>query len=242
MRRPGGNACPGVTRARDDCGRVSRCGGRACALAAGCVQEMADQPRYDPLEPRASDNTGGTIEMPRAPVAGTVARGQLQADAGYVEGRAGGEFVVDVPERVLEKWPGEQLAQRGRERFNIFCSHCHGRVGGGAGGDERYLQLVGTVVRAGYPTPPTYHQPRLRAAPLGHFVNVIAKGLGRMPPHDYLVPPDDRWAIAAYIRALQVSQYAPTSQLEQPDMARLSDATETSGSNDSPSVDATGSP
>jgi hypothetical protein len=77
------------------------------------------------------------------------------------------------------------------------------------------------VVQRGYPAPPTYHQPRLREAPLGHFFDVITNGMGRMPAHGYMIPPEDRWAIAAYIRALQLSQHAARNALTPADLERL---------------------
>ncbi len=119
----------------------------------------------------------------------------------------------------------EQLLARGQQRYSIFCSHCHGQVGGGIGGSEEYEALVGMVVHRGFPSPPTYHQPRLRQAPIGHFFDVITNGFGRMPAHGYLVPPADRWAIAAYIRALQLSQNAPASDLPPAELEKLNGQT-----------------
>jgi hypothetical protein len=103
------------------------------------------------------------------------------------------------------------LLVRGRERFNIYCSHCHDRVGSG----------LGTVVRRGFPRPPSYHIDRLRAAPAGHFFDVITNGLGRMPEHGTMIPARDRWAIVGYIRALQFSQHAELSSLPAEDRRRV---------------------
>jgi len=114
-----------------------------------------------------------------------------------------------------------ELLTHGQNRFNVFCSHCHGEIGGGAGGADELRAEVGMVVKRGYPMPQTYHQPRLREAPVGHFFDVITNGLGRMPAHGYLIPPADRWAIVVYIRALQISQNAPRDELFPVDVQAL---------------------
>ena len=184
----------------------------------GCIQEMADQPRYDPLEA----NPVFVAELlSRTPVTGTVARGQLELNEPFYTGKMEGQFVSELPAQALVDDSIEVLLARGRERFTIFCSHCHGQLGGGIGGDEFFEPLVGMVAQRGFPPPPTYHQDRLRQAPIGHFFDVITNGLGRMPPHEYLIPPSDRWAIAAYIRALQLSQFAPREALTPEDLQRL---------------------
>jgi mono/diheme cytochrome c family protein len=146
----------------------------------------------------------------------------LELDEPFFTGKDGGQPVRELPAPVLEGTTMAELLARGQERYNIFCSHCHGRVGGGIGGDAEYVSLSGMVVQRGFPAPPTYHQERLRRAPIGHFFDVITNGQGRMPPHGYMIEPQDRWAIAAYIRALQLSQFAPTSELAPEDMAKLS--------------------
>jgi hypothetical protein len=102
-----------------------------------------------------------------------------------------------------------------------MCSYCHGQLGGGTGGSEEMTKLVGMVVQRGFPAPPTFHQQRLRDAPVGHFFDVITNGFGRMPAHGYLVPVQDRWAIAAYIRALQLSQNASRDELAASDIEQL---------------------
>jgi mono/diheme cytochrome c family protein len=188
------------------------------ALTSGCVQEMADQPLYGPLEPSTAFDNGMSS---REPVPGTVARGQLQLDEPFFSGKANGQLVSELPAPALADRTIAELLARGQERYNVFCSHCHGRVGGGIGGDAEYVSLTGMVVERGFPAPPTYHQERLRRAPIGHFFDVITNGLGRMPPHGYMIEPQDRWTIAAYIRALQLSQYAPTTELTAADFAQL---------------------
>jgi mono/diheme cytochrome c family protein len=190
----------------------------AAILCSGCVQEMADQPRYEPLEASAAFNNGMAS---RPTVPGTVARGQLMLDRPLFTGKEAGQLVSGLPEAALAGQSLAGLLARGRERYNIFCSHCHGRVGGGTGGDPQYEQLTGMVVQRGFPSPPTYHQERLRRAPIGHFFDVITNGMGRMPPHGYLIDAHDRWAIAAFVRALQLSQSVPASQLTAADLALL---------------------
>jgi mono/diheme cytochrome c family protein len=196
---------------------------RYCSTAlllffSGCVQEMADQPRYEPLEASTAFEDGLAS---REPVPGTVARGQLQLDAAYYTGKQEDDLVTEIPAQALDGIDMAQLLQRGQQRFVVFCSHCHGQVGGGIGGSEEMQQMVGMVVKRGFPSPPTYHQDRLRDAPIGHFFDVITSGFGRMPAHGYMIPPQDRWAIAAYIRALQFSQNAPRDRLADADLEKL---------------------
>jgi mono/diheme cytochrome c family protein len=181
---------------------------------------MSDQPRYDPLEahPAYDDEL-----LSRSPVPGTVARGQLELDEPFFTGKLNGEFVNDLPPRVLADRNISEVLTTGRERYTVFCSHCHGQIGGGFGGDPAYHSLVGMVVQRGYPVPPTYHQERLRGAPVGHFFDIITNGTALMPAHDYLIPPAERWAIAAYIRALQVSQFASRDALTAEDLQQLGD-------------------
>jgi mono/diheme cytochrome c family protein len=193
----------------------------SCATAlllAGCVQEMANQPRYEPLEPSGAFADGRSS---RQPVSGTVARGQLELDDAFFTGKRDGQPVTELPDKAIEGHSMAELLERGHERFNIYCSQCHGRVGGGVGGSDEMRELAGMVVKRGFPSPPTYHQERLRQAPLGHFFDVITNGFGRMPAHGYLIPPADRWAIAQYIRALQLSQNARLDQLTASDLHQL---------------------
>jgi mono/diheme cytochrome c family protein len=179
---------------------------------------MADQPRYEPLEATSAFADGLSS---RSAVQGTIARGQLQLDDAYFTGKVGGELVSELPEQVLGDQSMAGLLARGRQRFTIFCSHCHGAVGGGTGGSEELRQDVGMVVKRGFPSPPTYHQDRLRQAPIGYFFDVITNGLGRMAAYRTMIPPQDRWAIAAYIRALQLSQHATRDDLSDADLDEL---------------------
>jgi mono/diheme cytochrome c family protein len=179
---------------------------------------MSDQPRFDPLE---ANPAYGELLMSRVPVPGTIARGELRLDEAFSTGKENGQLVAELPEAALAGRSVNALLARGQERYAIFCSHCHGQAGGGIGGDPQYARLVGMVVQRGFPTPPTYHQERLRQAAIGHFFDVITNGTGRMPPHGYLIPPEDRWAIAAYIRALQLSQFAKRDALTENDIQQL---------------------
>lgn len=167
-------------------------GGLAILLlfTAACQQQMADQPRYKPL---AQSTFFGDDRSARPLVEGTVARGHLDADERFSAGKSGGELVTALPVPLTL-----ELLERGRDRFNIFCAPCHDRTGSGEG----------MVVRRGYRHPPSYHIDRLRQAPVGHFFDVMTHGFGAMPDYAAQVPPQDRWAIAAYIRALQLSQNA----------------------------------
>lgn len=191
----------------------------AAAISAGCQQEMANQPRYNALQESATLVDG---IWKREPVAGTIARGELRLDEAYYTGKVNGQFVSELPERALQGTTMSDLLARGRKRYNVYCSHCHGQVGGGTGGAAVMQEAVGMVVKRGFPSPPTYHQERLRQAPIGHFFDVITNGLGRMAAHGYLVPPQDRWAISAYIRALQLSQNALSGELSETDASALS--------------------
>jgi mono/diheme cytochrome c family protein len=161
-------------------------------LLAGCEQDMAHQPRYDPQEASRQFADGASARMPAK---GTVAR---DADLSPPLGK--------IPRPVTMA-----MLERGRQRFDIFCSPCHGRTGDGHG----------MVVRRGFPTPPTYHQDRLREAPDGHFYDVITNGYGAMYSYAARVPPADRWAIVAYIRALQLSRAAPAAALPEALRTRL---------------------
>jgi mono/diheme cytochrome c family protein len=187
-------------------------------FGTGCTQEMANQPRFDAMEPVPGLPEGLAA---LGPVIGTVARGELVLDDPYFTGKADGQPVGEIPTVALEDEDLTSLLERGQQRFVVMCSHCHGQLGGGTGGGEAMEKFVGMVVQRGFPAPPTFHQQRLRDAPIGHFFDVITNGFGRMPPHGYLVPVQDRWAISAYIRALQLSQNAPRDELEPRDLEQL---------------------
>lgn len=154
---------------------------------------MDFQERFDPQEanPFFADN-----RSMRPPVPGTVARGTLREDVAFYEGRTeGGSFVEEMPLPTTR-----ELLTRGQSRYNIFCAPCHGGAGDGEG--------IITTGGYGYTPAPTYHSDRLRDVADGYLYDTIANGVRTMPSYGHQVPPADRWAIVAYIRALQRSQYA----------------------------------
>src|SRR5260221_7452487 len=164
-----------------------------CVLLTLCVsacrQDMPDQPKYVPLRESAFF---GDARSARPVVPGTVARGQLHDDPLLYTGRTNGADATVFPFRV-----DASVLARGRERFDIYCAPCHGRTGQGDG----------MIVRRGYRRPPSYHQDRLRDAPVGHFFDVITNGFGAMPDYAAQITAGDRWAIVAYVRALQLSEH-----------------------------------
>ena len=172
-------------------------------LGAACAPNMSQQPRYDPLSP-SDFFADGRSERPA--VAGTVPRGAPRAGDSFYTGRENGEVVQRMPVPV-----SAQLLARGRERFDIYCGPCHGRTGDG----------LGMVVRRGFRQPPSYHIQRLVDAPDGHFFEVITNGFGEMYSYANRVAPADRWAITAYIRALQFSQDATLDDVPTAERSRL---------------------
>ena len=162
---------------------------------AGCREDMQNQPRLKPLR-RSDFFEDGRSSRPLIP--GTVARGDLRDDTYFYTG-----FVGRNPGDVMPFPVTRAVLERGRGRYNIFCAPCHARTGDGNG----------MIVQRGYRRPPSYHSDRLRNAPLGHFFDVMTNGFGAMPDYASQVPPSDRWAIAAYIRALQFSQNAPAAMV-----------------------------
>ncbi len=165
------------------------------AAGAACRQDMHDQPKYKPYR---ESELFADHRSARPLVQGTVARGMLREDEVFYTGKSDAGFVSELPVKVTP-----QLLERGQERFQIFCSPCHGRTGRGDG----------MVVRRGFKPPPSYHIDRLRAVPIGYFYDVMTNGFGAMPDYATQVAPEDRWAIAAYIRTLQYSQYAPVADV-----------------------------
>lgn len=160
-------------------------------LAPGCRQDMHDQPRYKPL---ARSEFFGDERSARPQVEGTVARGQLREDTRLYAGKLGQEFTAELPIPL-----DRALLDRGQERYGIYCVPCHGQVGRGDG----------IVVRRGFRSKPTsFHEPRLRDKPAGYFFDVMTIGFGAMPDYSAQISARDRWAIVAYIRALQLSQNA----------------------------------
>ncbi len=172
-------------------------------LLTACRRDMADQPKFKPLAANFFFADGAAS---RPIPAHTVPRGQLREDALFFTGRIGGELVKELPSPVTLA-----MLERGQERYEIFCAVCHGADGEGRG----------AVVQRGFPQPPSLHIPRLREVPVGHFFEVITNGFGVMYPYASRVEPADRWAIAAYLRALQLSQSATLTDAEPAARAKL---------------------
>jgi mono/diheme cytochrome c family protein len=167
----------------------------ACTALSGCGQPMASKGAYKWQDPTPAFNDGSSA---RPLVPGTVARGSADHPSSYYTGIENGQLVTKLPTPVTP-----ELLNRGQERFNIYCSPCHGADGYGHG----------MIVQRGFTSPPSYHTESLRSKPIGHFFDVITNGKGAMYPYASRVPVEDRWAIAAYIRALQLSQHAKESDV-----------------------------
>jgi mono/diheme cytochrome c family protein len=178
-------------------------GALALSLAAfavvGCRQDMHDQPKYIPLRPSDFFADGRSQRMP---VEGTVPQNLPNRDqdpylyTGKINGQDGTVFPFPITAKDLE---------RGRQRYTIYCTPCHSRVGDGNG----------MIVRRGYRQPPNWHDDKYRNYAIGHFFDVMTNGFGAMPDYSSQVPVKDRWRIAAYIRALQLSQHATVAEVPQ---------------------------
>ena len=165
------------------------------AVTAGCRQDMHVQPYYRPL---AKSDFFNDNRSARLPVEGTVARGDLREDTYFYTGKIGSADGDYMPFPVT----AEVLA-RGRERYNITCTPCHGRVGDGNG----------FIPSRGYRQPPSFHIERLRKVPIAYFFDTMTNGFGVMPDYAAQITPRDRWCITAYIRALQLSQNATSADI-----------------------------
>ena len=175
-------------------------------LMTGCGVNMRDGSRLIPLE---RDTFFPDDKSAREPVAGTVARGQLRADEAFFTGKSNGADVTTFPMQI-----NSTVLQRGQQRYNVYCSPCHGYGG----------YADGMIVRRGFSPPPSFHQDRLRNAPVGHFYDVITNGYGAMYSYASRINPADRWAIVAYIRALQLSQNARIQDVPADQRAKLQGA------------------
>jgi mono/diheme cytochrome c family protein len=182
----------------------------ALLLLSGCRSEMYEQPRYEPYEPSAFFDDGTSA---RPLVAGTVPRDDPRGGppagasvdvfySGWEKGRLAETIPFPVDAAVL---------RRGQERYRIYCIPCHGESGDGRG----------MIVRRGFNPPPPYFSEELRRQPIGHFFDVMTRGYGTMYSYAARIPPRDRWAIAAYIRALQLSQHAVAAELPPEDRDKL---------------------
>jgi mono/diheme cytochrome c family protein len=172
---------------------------------AACRQDMHQAPRYDPLEESAVLPKGSSAQPI---VEGTVARGHLNDDdlmfTGKIDGKPADEFPMAITAADLD---------RGEQRYNIYCSPCHGRTGEGNG----------MVVQRGYKQAANYHIDRLRAMPVGYFFDVMTNGFGSMPDYRSQITVADRWRIVAYIRALQLSHHATANDVPADEMKRLTE-------------------
>lgn len=206
-----------------------------CLVAAslvliGCTQEMMNQRRVESQEATLAFTDGvASRPLPEHAVSASPAArashsvNQIQPsrqwldrsheadDEGYLSGRVDGELVHAVPSRVLKTLDYRQLLDRGRDRFNISCVPCHDLTGSGNG----------MVARRGLMFPPSYHTDRLRSQPLGYIFNVATQGRGQMPAYGDYLSTDDRWAISAYVRTLQLSQHVAVSELTADDLKEL---------------------
>ena len=206
----------------------------ALAIVSGCRQDMQNQPKFIPLR---SSEFYADRRSARYPVAGTVSRTeqgvspdcsggavqecqesqivdreQLDPNSYFLTGKHGNIYGNELPLPSTTQEERMQILLRGQQRFNIYCTPCHSRVGDGGG----------MIVQRGYKRPPSFHDQRLRNAPLGYFYDLISNGFGGMPDYAAQIKPVDRWAIAAYIRALQLSQKAAESDVAAEDRDKLS--------------------
>ena len=168
-----------------------------------CRQDMHDQPKYEPLQksPFFSDSRAS-----RPLIEGTIAQGKLKTDEHLHTGKKEGKFLNTLPFPTTKK-----ILIQGRDKYDIFCSPCHDRVGTGKG----------IIVQKGFPPPPSLHTQRLRETSVGYFFDVITNGYATMYPYSTRISPSDRWAIAAYIRTLQFSQHARINKLPEQDQQKL---------------------
>lgn len=174
-------------------------------LLAGCRLDMHLQPKYLPEQPTDFFGDG---RSERQPVPGTVARGHLRLDELLYTGKENGVVVDKFPFPITHA-----DLERGRDRYNIYCSPCHDYTGSGRG----------MIVQRGLPAPPSFHIDRMRQAPAGHFVDVITNGFGAMYSYAARVEPEDRWRITAYVRALQLSQNATVQDVPEAERQKLAE-------------------
>ena len=174
-------------------------------LSAGCSRlDMQDQPKF---KAQGTNDFFVDARDGRPELEGTIARGQLNEDAAYYEGKDATGKDIDAFPVAVDK----TFLERGHQRYDIYCSPCHGRLGNG----------LGMVVQRGFKQPPSYHIDRLRNAPAGHFFDVITNGYGAMLNYSQQIQVRDRWAIVAYIRALQKTQDATLAEVPAAERGRL---------------------
>lgn len=167
----------------------------ATVSLTACRRDMQDQPKYRPL---AESEFFADHRSARPQVEGTVARGHLRIDKARYDGKVNNSDIDYFPIPIAR-----EDVERGRQRYDIYCSPCHSRIGNG----------MGLVVLRGYRQPPSFYSPRLQTDPVGHFYDVITNGFGAMPSYATRVSPDDRWRVIAYVRALQASMSGKISDV-----------------------------
>lgn len=172
----------------------------------GCGRNMYEQARFEEDEP-STFFADGTSSQPLPE--GVVSRSRGSVDEAFFTGQDDNGLLAEPPLEITQ-----EVLERGQERYNIYCSPCHNYSGDGQG----------MIVQKGFVQPASFHEERLQASPVGYFFNVITNGYGRMYSYGSRVPPEDRWAIASYIKALQYSQTAPVADLPAGLRERLSSA------------------
>lgn len=177
----------------------------AVAALTACRQDMHDQPKFKGLQVSGLWTNGQAV---RPLVEGTIARGRLRQDPHKFAGKTGDVFAATLPAGYKAD---KAFLLHGQRRYNIYCTPCHGMAGYGDG----------MVVSRGFKAPPSYHIDRLRNQPVGYFFDVMTNGYGVMVSYASRIPVDDRWAIAAYIRALQLSQNATLADVSEADRAKM---------------------
>jgi mono/diheme cytochrome c family protein len=183
-------------------------GGAPTQNAGGTAQSVLQTAQPNAQGSGSGQQQGGDVNVRGNPA------GRVGQQAGAIQSQAGKDDVNEFPFPVTK-----QVLDRGQERYQIYCSMCHGLTGYGDG----------MIVRRGFRRPPSYHDERLRNEPVGHFFDVVTNGFGAMPDYAAQIPPEDRWAIIAYIRALQLSQQAPASQVSAEMRARANGQAQGSG-------------
>jgi mono/diheme cytochrome c family protein len=175
-----------------------------CLALVGCHLDMYDQHKYEPNDPSSFFEDG---RANRPPVPNTVAVGQFQTDPAFLTGKnAAGDLINELPVELTM-----DLIETGQVRYNSYCMPCHGMSGDGQG----------MIARRGPLQVPTFHQDRLRTVEVGYLFDVITNGVNRMYPYGQRISPEDRWAIVAYMRALQLSQNATTDDVPAEELTRL---------------------
>lgn len=174
-----------------------------CLLLVACHVDMYDQARYTANQPSDFFQDGRAM---RPPVENTVAMGSFDPDSAMFTGRVGGELATELPMELTA-----ELLERGQTRYDAFCAPCHGLAGDGQG----------VIAYRGPLQVPSFHNDRLRTVAIGYYFDVITNGINRMYSYAHRIPPEDRWAVAAYVRALQLSQYADVNDLNAEERQQL---------------------